>query len=229
MSRKRREDRCVLFSRTLLEWPGRVLRRAIYIPPWICGIPRSGYPAIKAKVRASNGGGGKKEGYERVCGRRSGAEGGREEPLYPLRSAVAFPRSCRTRRPVIVITGETFREKARPIRFVLFLFSFFLSPFRAMTAKIPPVIAKIRAAPPTVEIGVIKLAVVALSSAHFFFLFLPFFLSFFHFFPRIPIKFKFLEFVAICCTTSRKARKGGERTKVTSKFEKGGRGVAVSA
>lgn len=175
MSRKRREDRCVLFSRTLLEWPGRVLRRAIYIPPWICGIPRSGYPAIKAKVRASNGGRGKKEGYERVCGRRSGAEGGREEPLYPLRSAVAFPRSCRTRRPVIVITGETFREKARPIRFVLFLFSFFLSPFRAMTAKIPPVIAKIRAAPPTVEIGVIK-PVVALSSAHFFFS--SFFLSF---------------------------------------------------
>lgn len=83
---------------------------------------------------------------------------------------------------MIVITGETFREKARPIRFVLFLFSFFLSPFRAMTAKIPPVIAKIRAAPPTVEIGVIKLAVVALSSAHFFFplssflsLFLPLF------------------------------------------------------
>lgn len=62
--------------------------------------------------------------------KRDTREGGEERSIRsdPLS---AFPRSCRTRRPVIVITGETFREKP----FVLFLFSpfsfFFLHvPFR---------------------------------------------------------------------------------------------------
>lgn len=112
--------------------------------------------------------------------KRDTREGGEERSIRsdPLS---AFPRSCRTRRPVIVITGETFREKAHP--FVLFLFSpfFFFVPFRQREAtKIPPDNCEnSRRGAASVKIGVIKLPVIfppppflslSLSFSPFFFL-----------------------------------------------------------
>lgn len=114
--------------------------------------------------------------------KRDTREGGEERSIRsdPLS---AFPRSCRTRRPVIVITGETFREKP----FVLFLFSPFsfffffactISPARGRPRKFLRIIAKIRGAA-SVKIGVIKLPVIfppppflslSLSFSPFFFL-----------------------------------------------------------
>ena len=122
-----------------------VLRRAIYIyiyiyiliypppPPWICGIPlgllgdksESARAAVSRVQTRDEGRRWRGKKGDTGCAREDGRKGGGRGTLYPLRSA--FPRSCRTRRPVIVITGETFREKAHP--FVLFLFSFLFSFF----------------------------------------------------------------------------------------------------
>lgn len=75
----------------------------------------------------------------------------------------------------IVITGETFREKARPFVSFLFFFSLFFANARTAT-KISPVIAKIRGASAGIKIGVIKLLVIF--PPPIFFSFFPFFFLF---------------------------------------------------
>lgn len=114
--------------------------------------------------------------------KRDTREGGEERSIRsdPLS---AFPRSCRTRRPVIVITGETFREKPFVLflfLFLLFLFFFCMYHFASARTKIPSDNCEnSRRGAASVKIGVIKLPVIfppppflslSLSFSPFFFL-----------------------------------------------------------